>query len=112
MASIYKVLAQVIPSANTATTLYTCSTANGAVASTLVLCNQSVSTTVRVAVRPAGAALTSSQYIMFDSAISGNDSLFLTLGITVANMAIKDHGIVGNGVFLNESRMRKQKKKE
>lgn len=27
------------------------------------------------------------------------------LGITVANMAIKDHGIVGNGVFLNESRI-------
>jgi hypothetical protein len=85
MAAIYKVLAQVIPSANTATTLYTCSTANGAVASTLVLCNQSVSTTVRVAVRPAGATLATSQYIMFDSAISGNDSLFLTLGISVAN---------------------------
>lgn len=27
------------------------------------------------------------------------------LGITVANMAIKGHGIVGNGVFLNENRI-------
>jgi len=27
------------------------------------------------------------------------------LGITVANMAIKDYGIVNNGVFLNENRI-------
>jgi hypothetical protein len=27
------------------------------------------------------------------------------LGVTISNMAIKDHGIVGNGVFLNENRI-------
>ena len=85
MATNYKVLAQVIPSANTATTLYTCGTANGAVASTLAVCNQSISTTFRVAVRPAGATLTSSQYIVYDTPISANDTIFLTIGTAVAN---------------------------
>ena len=28
-----------------------------------------------------------------------------SLGITVANLAIRGHGIIGNGVFLNESRI-------
>jgi hypothetical protein len=27
------------------------------------------------------------------------------LGVTVANMAIKDHGVVRNGIFLNENRV-------
>lgn len=27
------------------------------------------------------------------------------LGVTIANMAIKDHGIIKNGVFLNEDRI-------
>jgi len=27
------------------------------------------------------------------------------LGVTIANMAIKDHGIIRNGVFLNEDRV-------
>ena len=27
------------------------------------------------------------------------------LGVTIANMAIKDHGIIKNGVFLNEDRV-------
>jgi hypothetical protein len=85
MANTYKVLGQVIPAANTATTLYTCGAANGAVASTLTVCNQSTSATVRVAVRPAGAALATSQYILYDVPVSTTDSLFLTIGISLAN---------------------------
>ena len=85
MATNYKVLGQVIPAATTNTTLYTCATANGAVASTLAICNQGVSTNTRVAVRPAGAALTNSQYIVYDAIVSANDTLFLTIGTAVAN---------------------------
>jgi len=85
MATSYKVLGQVIPSATTNTTLYTCGTANGAVGSTLAICNQGVSTLVRVAVRPAGASLTGSQYILYDVPTSANDSLFLTIGVALAN---------------------------
>lgn len=84
MATAYKVLGQVAPAATTLTTLYTVPGSNSAVASTLVICNQGVSTTVRVAVRPAGAGITSSQYILYETAVNGNDSLFLTIGIALA----------------------------
>jgi len=86
MANIYKVLAQAIPSATTATTLYTCATANGAVASTMTICNQGASTTnVRVAVRPAGAALAAQHYIVYDTSVNTSDTLFLTIGLSLAN---------------------------
>jgi len=85
LANIYKVLGQSIPTANTATTLYTCGTANGAVASTLTACNQGVTTNIRLAIRPAGATLTSSQYVVYDAVVNGNDTLFLTIGVSLAN---------------------------
>jgi hypothetical protein len=84
MANTYKVLGQVIPAATTATTLYTVPAATSAVCSTLSVCNQGVSTTVRVAVRPAGAALATSQYIVYDAVVSANDTLFLTIGVSLA----------------------------
>lgn len=83
MASAYKVLGQVLPSATTNTTLYTVPSSTSTVASTLVVCNQGVTTTVRVAVRPSGAAITSSQYIMYDTIVNANDSLFLTIGLSL-----------------------------
>lgn len=86
MASTYKVLAQVNPSATTATTAYTCSSASGAVVSTISICNQASSPgTYRVAIRPAGASLAAQHYIAYDIAIAGNDTTALTLGITLAN---------------------------
>ena len=85
MANTYKVLGQVNPAATTATTLYTCATTNGAVVSTLSICNQGLPTSIRIAVRPAGATLTSSQYILYDVPVSNNDSLFLTIGVSLAN---------------------------
>lgn len=85
MANTYKVLGQVIPSATTATTLYTASTSLGAVASTLTACNQGASTTVRVAVRPAGATLAAQHYIVYDAVVNANDTLFLTIGVSLAN---------------------------
>lgn len=84
MATSYKVLGQSNPAATTATTLYTVPGATSAVASTLVVCNQGLTTTVRVAIRPAGASLTASQYIMYDTVVNSNDSLFLTIGLALA----------------------------
>lgn len=84
MAVSYKVLGQVIPAAITATTLYTVPAATSAVCSTLSICNQGVSTTIRIAVRPAGAALATSQYIVYEAVVSANDTLFLTLGVSLA----------------------------
>ena len=85
MPSAYKVLGQSNPAATTATTLYTVPAATAAVASTLSVCNQGASSaSFRVAVRPAGATLAATHYVVFDSSLTANDSAFLTLGITLA----------------------------
>ncbi|CAB4153427.1 hypothetical protein UFOVP623_35 [uncultured Caudovirales phage] len=85
MAVAYKVLGQVLPSAITNTTLYTVPSATSSVCSTLAICNQgTVTTNVRVAIRPAGATLASSQYIVYDTQVNLNDTLFFTLGISLA----------------------------
>lgn len=84
MATAYKVLGQSAPSAATNTTLYTVPSATSAVCSTLVICNRASSTNVRVAVRPAGATLADQHYIVYDAPVGANDSVFLTLGITLA----------------------------
>lgn len=85
MAAVYKVLGQSSPAATTDTTLYTVPAGNSAVCSTLVVCNRgAIGTTFRAAVRPAGAAIANQHYIAYNSPINQNDSLFLTLGITLA----------------------------
>lgn len=85
MASVYKVLGQIKPAVTTNTTLYTVPAATSAVCSTLSICNiGTVSTTYRIAVRPAGATLADIHYIVYDTAINAYDTVFLTLGITLA----------------------------
>ena len=84
MATAYKVLGQVNPATETLTTLYTVPESTSSVASTLTICNLGVSTSVRVAVRPAGAAIDNKHYILYDSTLNQYDSLFLTIGITLA----------------------------
>lgn len=84
MATAFKVLGQSIPAATTNTTLYTVPASTSAVCSTLSVCNQGVSTAIRVAIRPAGATLATSQYMIYDAPISANDTLFFTLGISLA----------------------------
>lgn len=84
MATTYKVLGQSNPSAATATTLYTVPSATSTIVSTLSICNLSTTTTVRVAVRPAGATLANQHYILYDYSINASDSLFMTLGLTLA----------------------------
>lgn len=84
MASTNKVLGQSNPSATTLTDLYTVPSATNAVVSTLTICNMGVSTTVRVAVRPAGAAIANQHYVVYDLAINANDTVTMTIGLTLA----------------------------
>lgn len=84
MAVAYKVLGQSAPAATTNTDLYTVPSATSSVCSTLVIANRGASTTFRVAIRPAGAAITNSQYIVYDNYVNQYDSIFLTLGVTIA----------------------------
>lgn len=84
MAITYRVLSQSNPSANTSTAVYTCS-ATGAVISTFAVCNRGAATTFRIAIQPGGAVLSSNHYIVYDSYLATNETVFLTVGATVAN---------------------------
>jgi glucose-6-phosphate dehydrogenase assembly protein OpcA len=85
MATSYKVLGQVNPSATTATTLYTVPSSTQAVVSTIAVSNQAAtSATFRVAIRPAGETLAAKHYIAYDSTVAANDSTMLTIGVTLA----------------------------
>jgi len=85
MANAYKVLGTSNPAATTATTLYTVPSATSTIVSTINVCNQgAASASFRIAIRPAGATLATNHYIVYDTAIPGNDSIALTMGITLA----------------------------
>jgi membrane protein YqaA with SNARE-associated domain len=84
MPTTYKVLGQSAPAATTNTDLYTVPAGASAVCSTLAICNRSTSTTFRVAVRPSDAALANQHYIVFDNWVNQYDTVFLTLGVTLA----------------------------
>ena len=85
MATTYKVLGQVNPSATTDTILYTVGAGKSAVVSTIAVCNQAAtSATFRIAIRPAGATLEAKHYIAYDSTVAANDSTMLTIGVTLA----------------------------
>lgn len=84
MATTYKVLGQVNPSATTATTLYTVPSATQTVVSTISVCNQAgTAATFRIAVRPAGATLSAEHYIVYGATVPASDSTFFTLGIAL-----------------------------
>ena len=85
MASTYKVLAQSAPSATTNTDVYTVGSGKSAVVSTLTVANRAnTSATYRIAVRPAGATIANQHYIAYDATVPANDTISLTLGITLA----------------------------
>jgi hypothetical protein len=85
MATTYKVLGQSNPAATTATTLYTVPAATSAIVSSLTICNQAgAPATYRIAVRPAGAALAAAHYVVYDGALAQNDTVALTLGLSLA----------------------------
>lgn len=84
MPTAHKVLGQVAPAAATATTLYTVPASTQAVCSTLSICNRDLATAYRVSVRPAGAAQDVKHYLVYDAVIAANDTILLTLGITLA----------------------------
>jgi glucose-6-phosphate dehydrogenase assembly protein OpcA len=84
MATNYKVLGQLAPSATTATTLYTVPSATEAVVSTIVVANRAATAaTYRIAIRPNGATLANEHYIAYDVTVGASDSTTLTLGLTL-----------------------------
>jgi len=86
MATAYKVLGQLNPSATTETTLYTAPSSTSTVVSTLTICNQTASAaTYRIAVRPSADNSTAAKHwIIYGATVAASDTTALTLGITLA----------------------------
>lgn len=101
MATSYKVLGQSAPAATTETTIYTCPASTETVISTIVVCNRgNSSSSFRISVRPNGDTLANQHYIAYDAPISANDTVALTLGITVdASDVISVYGSSANLSF-------------
>ena len=84
MPDAYSVLGQSNPVAATLTTLYTCPASTQTIISTITVANRSaVATSFRIAVRPAGAAISDEMYLAYDVPIAGIEAIALTLGITL-----------------------------
>jgi hypothetical protein len=76
------------------------------VVSSLVICNQGASTNFRVAVRPAEATISPLHYLIFDNFVNQYDTVFLTLGITLATTDVisvyAGSGLVSFSLFGSE----------
>ena len=85
MPSTYKVLGQLEPAATTASTLYTVPSAKSTIISTINVANTLTSPdTIRIAVRPAGAALEDKHYIAYGVVVAAGSVFTMTIGITLA----------------------------
>ena len=85
MANAYKILGQVADaSANNVTLI---ADQNGeTIVSTIVIANREAAVnTFRIAVRPAAATLANEHYIAYDASVAANDTITLTLGLTLAD---------------------------
>lgn len=80
----YKILGQSAPAATTSTDLYTVPASTEAIISTITVANRAASAaTYRISVSVNGAALANEQYVVYDAAIAANDTIALSLGITL-----------------------------
>lgn len=101
MSQIHKVLGQSNPSGAILTTLYTVPSSTQTVCSTLSICNlANTATTYRAAVRPSGASISNQHYLIYDGPLSANDSILLTLGLTLAETDVLSiYSASGNVAF-------------
>ena len=97
----YKILGQAAPAATTETDLYTVAASTQTIVSSIVVTNRgATSATYRISVADNGGATGNKDYIVYDSAISPNQTIALTLGITVnATDKIKVYASTANLSF-------------
>ena len=85
MPTVYKILGQVNPALTSSTDLYTVPAATSAVCSTLNIANLAASNaTFRIAILPSGSSLQAKNYLAYDTVIPANDSISLTIGMTLS----------------------------
>jgi len=84
MANAYKILGQTADASANDVTLYTVPASTETIISTIVVCNREAATnTFRLAIKADGGSVANEDYIAYDTSINANDSVTLTLGITL-----------------------------
>lgn len=85
MPTVYKILGQSNPVLTSSTDLYTVPAAKSVVCSTLNIANLATTNgTFRIAVVPSGSTLQAKSYLAYNTVIPANDSISLTIGMTLA----------------------------
>ena len=102
MGTIYKVLAQSAPGNTSVVNVYTVPAATNTIVSTLMICNRGgANAQYNVAVVPSGAALANQHYIAFNAPVPANDSISITVGMSLAatdNVAIQANTVGNNNL--------------
>lgn len=84
MATALKVLGQRDPAAAALEDIYTVPAATQVLGSSIVVCNRSgTATKFRIAVRPAGGAISDEMYLYYDTPISPNNTFAAVIGFTL-----------------------------
>jgi hypothetical protein len=84
MANAYKILGQVADASANDVELYLVPASTEAIVSTIVVCNrEAANNTFRIATKTDNSAVANTDYVAYDTVIAGNDTITLTLGITL-----------------------------
>jgi|TARA_Y100000289_G_C3895367_1_gene136194 hypothetical protein len=84
MATAYKILGQTGDASANDVTLYTVPSSTETIVSSIVVCNrEAADNTFRIAAKANGGSVANEDYLAFDTTISANDTVTLTLGITL-----------------------------
>jgi hypothetical protein len=100
MTTSYKILGQILPTANTLSNVYVVPAATSTIVSTITICNQSsANANVSIAVVPATDTLGNKNYIIKNVLLPAADTLILSPGLTL-NAA--SYITANNGYFSGE----------
>ena len=84
MATAYKVLGQVADASANDVTLYTVPSSTETIISTIAVANrEAAENTFRIAIKVNGGSVANEDYINYDTTVGANDSIYLTLGLTL-----------------------------
>ena len=84
MANAYKILGQVADASANDVELYLVPAATEAIVSTIVVCNrEAAANTFRIATKSDNSAVANEDYVAYDTSIAANDTITLTLGVTL-----------------------------
>ena len=84
MANAYKILGQVADASLNDVELYLVPAATEAIVSTIVVCNrEAAANTFRIATKSDNSAVANADYVAYDTNIGANDTITLTLGVTL-----------------------------